>query len=155
MGYKDVSGKSLRQTISAYCGRWSRQSTYKPLSYTRIDSTTPKTLNEKGEVDHWPFSTGQSCLYHGDLSTHGAAVGIHDLRAASRGFESQKSQWWWQEGYLELQRSLPVNQGANSMTPRRDYDAEYKRKQRWFVYPWCVLLIRSLCYNSPVEFILI
>jgi len=52
MGYKDVSGKSLRQTISAYCGRWSRQSTYKPLSYTRIDSTTPKTLNEKGEVDH-------------------------------------------------------------------------------------------------------
>jgi len=24
-------------------------------------------------------------------------VRIHDFRAANRGFESQKSQWWWQE----------------------------------------------------------
>jgi len=35
----------------------------------------------------------------------GLMVRIHDLRAASRGFESQKSQRWWREGHPTLIRS--------------------------------------------------
>jgi len=48
-------------------------------------------------------------------------VKIHCLRTASRGFEPQKSQWWWQGGHpalihSRLQQGLAVNQEADSFT---------------------------------------
>ena len=46
---------------------------------------------------------GHVYMYVG--SGRGVMVRIYDLHSASRGFESQKSQWWWQEGHLTLIRS--------------------------------------------------
>jgi len=43
------------------------------------------------------------------MSSHEFAVRIHDLPAASHGFESQKSEWWWQEEHPELLSSNKVS----------------------------------------------
>ena len=42
-----------------------------------------------------------------DQSRRGFMVRIHNLRAASRRFESQKNQWWWQDGHPTLTRFWP------------------------------------------------
>ena len=51
-------------------------------------------------------------------SSRGLVVEMHDLRAVSRGFKSQKTQRWWQEGHPTLIRSCAPTKSPWSKTLR-------------------------------------